>query len=96
VIVSRFLALLVLAAALVAVQGTFGGAPTVSDRIELPSSSDNGAGDEDGDDVPVFVLQLSSGTLPVWTGCSYFDTHRVPAAAPAASRIFRPPISPLA
>jgi hypothetical protein len=96
VIASRFLALLVLAAALLAVQGTFGGAPTVSDRIELPSSSDGGDSDEDGDDVPFFVLEVSSVSLPIKAGRSHFDTHRTPTLPPALSRIFRPPISPLA
>jgi hypothetical protein len=96
VIASRFLALLVLAAALLAVQGTFGGAPTVSDRIELPSSSGDNDGDEDGDDVPFFVLEVSSVSLPVRLGRSFFHVHRTPALPPALTQVFRPPISPLA
>lgn len=96
VIASRILALLVLAAALLAIHGTFGGASGIADRIELPSSSDDGDNDDDGDDVPVFALEISSVALPVRSGCSFFATHRAPAVAPAASRIFRPPISPLA
>jgi hypothetical protein len=96
VIASRFLALLVLAAALLAVQGTFGGAPTVSDRMELPASSDGGDSDTDGDDVPFFVLTMSTVSEPARLGRSYFDTHLTPALPPALARIFRPPISPLA
>lgn len=96
VIASRLLALFVLAAALLAVQGTFGAAPTVSDRIELPSSSDGGDSSDDGDDVPFFVLEISAASLPVTSGPSHFDPHRTPALPPALARIFRPPISPLA
>lgn len=96
VIVSRILVLFVLAAALMAIHGTLGGASGIADRIELPSSSDGGDSDDDGDDVPFFSLEISSVALPVRTGSSFFDTHRAPAVAPSASRIFRPPISPLA
>jgi hypothetical protein len=97
VLAFRFLALLVLVAALLAVQATFGGAPAVSDRIELPSNSDDGgSGGDDGDDVPGFTLEISSVARPIRTGCSFLDTHRAPAPSPAVSRIFRPPISPLA
>ena len=87
VIVARLLSLLVLAAALVAVHGTYGGAPTITERIDLS---------DDGSDVPMFVPRIAPLARPTAAGRSYLEAHRAPATPPVASRIFRPPISPLA
>lgn len=97
--VVRLLSFLVLAAALLAVQGGFGGAPTMTDRIDLPSGHGDGHGDDaDGDrdfgtDLTLPHHDVSAASRVVG---SLVELHRAPATAPRDSRIFRPPISCLA
>ena len=94
VIVARLLSLLVLAAALVAVHGTFGGGPTITDLVDL--SSGGNVDSDDGADVPMFVPRVAAVPKPRATRRHDLQAHRAPATAPVVSRIFRPPISLLA
>jgi hypothetical protein len=91
------LSLLVLATALLAVQGTFGGGPRMAERIELPSGDGGSSVDGvAGDDLLPPAHDAGPLVAPPLAGRASFDVHDAPATSPVASRIFRPPISVLA
>ena len=93
---SRFLSLIALVVALVALDGAIGRAPAMSDRAELPQPGSDSDGDTDGTDLTLPPLVIAPPTLPPAAGPSLLEVERAPATSPFIDRIFRPPITALA